>query len=118
MAADKIDGKSGYKNQQHGIDDQCSGLWIKADDKGQPCDKPQERYNDGNQVDEHSREKIIAVNNFCKSSRCQYFAITGIYKSRTQNPAGRQFYPEAIMEGYDEFIQLDNLLIPIPESRR
>ncbi len=118
MTADKIDGKSGYKTQQHGIDDQRSGSWIKTDDQCQPCDKLQERHNDSNQVDEHSREKIIAVNNFCKSSRCQYFAITGIYKSRTQNPAGRQFYPEAIMEGFDEFIQLDNLLIPIPESRR
>ena len=118
MAANKIDGKSGDKNQQHGIDDQRSGSWIKTGDQCQPCDKLQERHNDGNQVDEYSREKIIAVNNFCKSSRRQYFVITGIYKDRTQNPAGRQFYPVVIMEGFDEFIQLDNLLIPIPGSRR
>jgi len=118
MAADKIDGKSGYKNQQHGIDDQRSGPWIKADDQGQPCDKLQERYNDGNQVDEYGREKIITVDNLCKSSRRQYLIITGIYKGRTQNPAGRQFNPVVIMEGFDEFIQLDGLLIPIPESRR
>ena len=118
MAADKIDGKSGYKNQQHGIDDQRSGSWIKTDDQGQPCDKLQERYNDGNQVDEHGREKIIAVNNFCKSSRRQYLVITGIYKGGTQNPAGRQFKPVVIIKGFDEFIQLDGLLIPIPGSRR
>ena len=118
MAANKIDGKSGYKDQQHGIDDQHSGPWIKSDDQGQPCDKLQKRYNNGNQVDEHGREKIIAVNNFCKSSRCQYLVITGIYKGRTQNPAGRQFNPVVIMEGFDEFIQLDGLLIPIPGSRR
>lgn len=114
MATDKIDGKSSHKNQQQGIDDQRSGSWIKTDDQCQSCDKLQERHNDSNQVDEHSREKIIAANNFCKTSRCQYFAITGIYKSRTQNPAGCQFYPEAMMEGFDEFIQLDILLIPIP----
>ena len=118
MAADKIYEKCGYKDQQHGIDDQRSGPWIKADDQGQPCDKLQERYTDGNQVDEHGREKIIAVNNFCKSSRCQYLVITGIYKGRTQNPAGCHFNPMVIMEGVDEFIQLDSLLIPIPESRR
>jgi len=118
MAANKIDGKSGYKDQQHGIDDQRSGPWIKSDDQGQPCDQLQERHNDGNQVDEHGREKVIAVNNFCKSSRRQYLVITGIYKGRTQNPAGCHFNPMVIMEGVDEFIQLDSLLIPIPESRR
>ena len=118
MAANKIDGKSGYKDQQHGIDDQCSGPWIKPDDQGQPCDQLQERHNDGNQVDEHGREKIIAVYNFCKISRRQYLAITGIYKSRTQNPAGCQFNPVIIMESFDDFIQLDSLLIPNPGSRR
>ena len=118
MAADKIDGKSGYKDQQHGIDDQRSGSRIKTDDQGQPCDKLQERYNDGNQVDEHGREKIIAVNNFCKNGWRQYFVITGKYKGPTQNPAGCQFNPVAIMDDFDEIIQLDGLLIPIPGSRR
>jgi len=118
MSADKIDGKSCYEDQQHQVDDQRSGPWIKTDDQGQPCDKLQEGYNDGNQVDEHGREKIIAVNNFCKNSRRQYLFITGIHKGYTQNQAGCQFNPVVIMEGLDEFIQLDSLLIPIPESRR
>ena len=46
------------KTRQHTIDDQCGGPWIKPDEsKGQPSDKLHERYNNGNQVDEHGREK-------------------------------------------------------------
>ena len=118
MATDKIYGKSGYKDQQHGIDDQCGGPWIKTDDEGEPCDKLQERYNDGHQVDEHGREKVISVNNLCKNSRRQNLVITGIYKGHTKNPACRQLDPVVTKEGFDEFIQLDTLLLPIPESRR
>ncbi len=36
MATDKIYGKSGYKDRQHGIDDQCGGPWIKPDNQGEP----------------------------------------------------------------------------------
>ena len=118
MASDKIDGKGGYKDHQHAIDDQCSGSWIKADDQGQPSDKLQERHNDGDQVDEYGRKKVIAVNNFCKSSRRQYLVITGKYKNCTKNPAGCQLNPMVIIKGFDVIIQLDGPLPPIPESRR
>ena len=118
MAADKIYGKSGNKDQQHGIDDQCGGPWIKTDNQREPCDKLQEGYNNGNQVDEKGREKVIPVNNLCKNSRCQNLIITGIYKRPPQNPACCQLNPAVIVEGFDVFIQLDALLLPIPESRR
>ena len=118
MAADKIYGKSGYKDQQHGIDDQCGGPWIKTDNQGEPCDKLQERHNDGHQVDQHGREKVIPVNNFCKNSRRQNLVITGIYKGYTKNPACRQLDPVVTKESSNGFIQLDTLPLPIPESRR
>ena len=118
MAADKIYGKSGYEDQQHGIDDQCCGPWIKPGDQGQPGDKLQERHNDGDQVDEHGREKVISVNNLCENSRRQNLVIAGIYKGHTKNPACCQLDPVVIIEGFDEFIQSDTLLLPIPESRR
>jgi len=118
MAADKIYGKSGYKDQQHGVDDQCGGPWIKTDDQGQPCDKLQERHNDGNQVDEQGREKVIPVNNLCKNSRRQNLVITGIYKGHTKKPACCQLDPVVTKEGSDGFIQLDALLLPSPDSRR
>ncbi len=118
MAADKINGKSGYKDQQHGIDDQCGRPWIKPDDQGQPCDKFQERHNDGNQVDEQGREKVIPVNNFCKNSRRQNLVITGIYKRPAKNPACRQLNPVVTKEGSDGFIQWDTPPLPSPDSRR
>jgi len=97
MAADKIYGKSGYKDQQQGIDDQCGRPGINPDDKGEPCEKLQERHDDGNQVDEHGREKVIPVNNLCKSCRRQDLVITGIYKGQPKNPASRQFDPAVIV---------------------
>ena len=118
MTTDKIYGKRGYKGQEHAIDDQCGGPWINPNDQGQPRKKLQERHNDGNQVDEHGWEKVIAVNNLCKNSRRQNLVITGIYKGYTQNPAYRQLDPVITKEGCDGFIQLDALLLPIPESRR
>ena len=93
MAADKIYGKCGDKGQQHGIDDQYGGSWIKTDDQGKSCDKLQERHNDGNQVDERGREKAIPVNNFSKNSRRQDLVITGVYKSPPKNPACCQLNP-------------------------
>ena len=118
MAADKVYGKSAYKNQQHGIDDQRSGPGIKSDEQGQPGDKFQERHDDGDQVDEHGREKVIPVNNLCENSRRQDLVITGIYKGHTKNPTCCQLDPVVIIEGFDKFIQWDTLLLPIPEIRR
>ena len=118
MAAEEIYGKGGYEYQQHGIDDQRGGSWIKPDYQGQPGDKLQKRHNDGNQVDEDGREKVIPVDYFCKNSRRQNLVRTGIYKGQAKNPACCQLNPAVIIEGLDEFIQLDVLLLPIPESRR
>ena len=97
MAADKIYGKSGNKNHQHGIDDQGGRPGINPDDEGKPCEKFQERYDDGNQVDEHGREKVIPVNNFSKSGRRQNLVITGIYKGQPKYPANRQFDPAVVV---------------------
>ena len=118
MTADEIYGKRGFKSQQHAIDYQWGRPWIKSDDEGEPREKLEERHDDGNQVDEHSGEKVIPVNNFCKNSRRQNLVITGIYKGYTKNPACRQLDPVVTKEGFDEFIQWDALLLPIPESRR
>ena len=118
MAAEEIYGKGGYEYQQHGIDDQRGGSWIKPDYQGQPGDKLQKRHNDGNQVDEDGREKVIPVDYFCKNSRRQNLVRTGIYKAHTKNPTCCQLNPAVIIEGFDEFIQLDALQLPIPESRR
>ena len=118
MAADKIYGKRGYKGQEHAIDNQCGRPWINPDDKGYPREKLQERHDDGNQVDEDGREKVIPVNNLSKNGRRQNFVITGIYKGHTKNPACCQLNPAVIIEGFDVFIQLDTLQLPIPESRR
>ncbi len=118
MTADKIYGKSGYEYQQHGIDDQRGGSWIKPGNQGQPGDKLQERHNDGNQVDKDGREKVIPENYFCKNSRRQNLVGTGIYKGHTKNPACCQLNPAVIIEGFDKFIQLDALRLPSPESRR
>ena len=118
MASDKIYGKSDYKDQKHGIDDQCGGPRIKADNQGQPSDKLHERHNNGNQVDERGREKTISVNNFCKNSRRQNLVITGINKGPAKNPACCQLNPAVIKEAFVKFIQLDILPLPIPEIRR
>ena len=118
MTADEIYGKRGYKSQQHAIDDQCGRPWIKSDDEGEPREKLEERHDDGNQVYEHGREKVIPVNNFCKNSRRQNLVITSIYKGYTKNPACRQLDPVVTKESSNGFIQLDTLPLPIPESRR
>ena len=118
MAADKINGKSGNKDQQHGIDDQCGGPWIKTDDQREPCDKLQEGHKNGNQVDEKGREKVIPVNNLCKNGRRQNLVITGIYKGHTKNPTCRQLDPVVTKEVSEGLIQLDTLPFPSPDSRR
>jgi hypothetical protein len=68
MTTDKINGRCGYKGQEHVIDDQCGRPWINPNDQSEPRKKLQERHDDGNQVDEHSGEKVIPVNNLCKTA--------------------------------------------------
>jgi len=118
MAADKIYGKRHDKGQQHGIDDQCGRSWIKTDDQGESCDKLQQRHNDGNQVDEQSREKAVPVNDFSKNSRCQNLVRADIYKNPPKNPACCQINPGAAKKSSDGFIQSDTLPFPTPVNRR
>ena len=96
MSADDIDGKANNKGQQHRINDQRGGAGIKTNNQRQPCNKFNEGQDDGQQIDEHCREKIVPVNNFGEDRRSQDLAVTGINKCHTEKPAGCQFNPAVV----------------------
>ena len=93
MSADDIDGKADNKGQQHRINDQRGGARIKTANQRQPRNKFNKGQDDGKQIDEYRREKIVPVYNFGKDRRRQDFAVTGINKGRAEEPAGCQFNP-------------------------
>ncbi len=93
MPANDIDGKTDNKGQQHRINDQRGRAGIKPDNQRQPCNEFNEGQDDGQQIDEHCREKIVPIYNFGKNRRSQDFAVTGINKGRAEKPAGGQFKP-------------------------
>ena len=93
VSADKIDGKTDNKGQQHPINDQRGGARIKPDNQCQPRNELNEGQEDSKQIDEHCGEKLVPVNNFSKYRGRQDFAVTGINKGRAEEPAGCQFNP-------------------------
>lgn len=93
VPADNIDGKADNEGQEHRINDQCSRAGIKADDQCQPRNEFDEGYDDGEQIDEHGREKIVPVDYFSEDRRCQDLAITGIDKGRAEKTTCGQFGP-------------------------
>ena len=118
VSADNIDGKADNENQQHCIDDQRCGARIKSHDQGQPRNQFNHRQDDGKQIDEYSREKIVPVYYFSKDRRRQDFAVTGINEGRAEEPAGGQFNPAVAYNVRESLIQWGALRPPNLESRR
>ena len=118
MSADDIDGKADNKGQQHRINDQRGGAGIKTNNQRQPCNKLNEGQDDGQQIDEHCRKKIVPVNNFGEDRRCQDFAVTGINEGRAEEPPGGQFNPAVAYNVRESLIQWGALRPPNLESRR
>ena len=91
MAADKINGQHDDIYYHQSVEDDGRGARINADHKGHSGDEFQIRDNDGNQIDENRRKKVISVNNFGEIGRRYDFMETGIDKGQAENPARRQF---------------------------
>ena len=118
MAAEKINGQHDDIYHQQTVDDDGSGARINADNKGQSGDEFQIRDNDGNQIDENRRKKVISVYNFGEIGRRCDFMETGIDKGQAENPARRQFDPAVVDYGQSEIIQPGSPPLPSPENRR
>ena len=96
MSADDIDGKADNKGQQQHINDQHGGAGIKPENQRHPRNEFNKGQDDGQQIDECRREKIVPIYYLGKGRRCQDLAVTGINKSCTENPAGSQFNPAVV----------------------
>ena len=118
MAADKINGQHNEIGHKQSVDDEGCGARINADHKSQSGDEFQKGNNNGNQIDENRREKVISVNNFGEIGRRYDFMETGIDKGQAENPARRQFDPAVADYGQSEIIQPDSPPLSSPENRR
>ena len=118
MAADQVDGRRGDKSQKQDVNDNGRRAWIKAHNEGASANEFQKRDDNGNQVDENIRKKVISVNNSGEIRGGYNFMETGIDKGEAQNPARCQFDPAIAFYGVSPIIQLDTPLPPSPEIRR